>query len=286
MARQSINTLPQADADFITNLTEYLLEEFADRAAYMFPGFNRIYSGMLGTTSGTLVHTISAGIGFPNHKYVAIGATSHSYEPSAYTFVYVVDDDEATIDIGGATVTFDGHLVFATMALASPTPTTPAGCLPLMRVITSAEAVTAVLDRRTTALPWGSGSGGASIFTPVTVVPTLVDTNTYDLELASDVNLWVTIDDSGLASGATSIIRGITGTVQAGQMIVLTRSTGTEILRLTHDDATVDYPFQCALDVEADADTVSTLTFLCDGTNFLAIAGSTNSAGGGLPPLG
>lgn len=149
MSKQTINTLPAADASFMADLQEFLTSEIADRMQLMCNAGDFIYSGGTASTSGSLTHTISACIGMPDWYYVSQPEVSHTYTNGKTTYVYIMDDDERVLTIPSATVTYDGNLAFATKDTAS-IPTLPTGCLPLMTVTTSGGSITAVTDTRTT----------------------------------------------------------------------------------------------------------------------------------------
>jgi len=145
MSVDTINPVPAADASFLDDLQEFLREEISDRAVYQYSG---VIEGGIGSTSANLTHTISACIAFPNGHYVSQEQISHTYTASRRTCVYIRDDDSRTVTIINATVTYDGHFVFAEMAAGSTQPATPTGLLPLFYVDTDATSITSVTDLR------------------------------------------------------------------------------------------------------------------------------------------
>ena len=152
MTIKSINTVPTQSADFFEDLIEFIQNETPNQLAFMLPGFDRIHSGGIGPTSGTLAHTISACIGFPNHYYVSQNATAHTYGAATWTWVYLIDDsDRALTGFGPGTVTSDGHLVFVEFTVDPGTPSCPTWALPLFEAVTNGASIAAVNDQRTLA---------------------------------------------------------------------------------------------------------------------------------------
>jgi hypothetical protein len=145
-ATQTINTVPSANATFITDVQTFLEQENADRDTLR--GNNNVISGGLSPTSANLTATITEIIAFPNGFYVTQAATSHTYTASKRTFVYVRDDDSRTITISGATITYDSYLVFAETTASTEIPDTPTGTILLFYADTSGAAITSVVDLR------------------------------------------------------------------------------------------------------------------------------------------
>lgn len=145
-ATQTINTLPQSDANFISNLQTFLRSESANRDAVT--RFNPVTDGGIGATSANLTHTISAVIGFPEGYYTSDGPISHTYTASKRTFVYLRRNDAETITLASATITYDDNFVFAEFPSSTAQPNTPPYCTPLMIVDTDGTAISSVVDIR------------------------------------------------------------------------------------------------------------------------------------------
>lgn len=151
-ATQTINTVPDANANFVSTLQNFLRQEAAERSQLRTPSFNIIISGGTASTSGTLSHTIAAAIGFPNGYYVSQPSVSHTYTATKDTYVFIRDDTSRAVTITDFTITYDDNLVFATYdsGVGSSTPTTPTGCLALFKAVTNGTSITSVTDLRTT----------------------------------------------------------------------------------------------------------------------------------------
>ena len=143
-ATQTINTLPDGNATFITDLQTFLQQEQPERDQLLSPDKATIVSGGIGATSASLVHTLSTCTGFPNNYYVSQSSVSHTYTANKRTFVYLRDNDTRTITIAGAAVTYDGYFVFAEFSAATARTADPTGTLALMQVDTDGTSITTV----------------------------------------------------------------------------------------------------------------------------------------------
>lgn len=146
MATQTINTVPSADANFITDLQTFLQDEMANRAAL---GVRGVQAGGIGATDASLAHTISTVVAFVDGYYVTDASISHTYTASKRTYVYLSKDAATSYTVGGATMSFDGNFVFAEMAASTAQLATPSGLIPLFYADTSGVAITSVTDLRT-----------------------------------------------------------------------------------------------------------------------------------------
>jgi hypothetical protein len=150
MTKQTINSLPGADASFLSDLETFIRDEIVDREQIQ--GYPRasIFSGGIGAIDVSLTHTISACVGFPNSYYVSQDASSHTYTATKDTYVYLRDDDSRVIAISGYTITYDSNLVFAEYdsGVGSSQPTTPTGCLPLFLATSDGTSITSITDYR------------------------------------------------------------------------------------------------------------------------------------------
>jgi len=148
-ATQTINTLPDSNATFISDNQTFLGNEQANREALQANNTDiKVISGGIGATDASLTHTISEVTAFPNGFYVNDAAVSHTYTASKRTFVYVRDSDSRTITISGAAITYDGNFVFAETVSSTAYPGSPAGTLPLFYADTDGTSITAVVDYR------------------------------------------------------------------------------------------------------------------------------------------
>ena len=143
-------------------LTEtHLLNEDAQRYQHQFDSYSE--SGGVHAMSGTLTATIPATVAYPGGYYVSLSATTRVYVASLRTFVYVHSVNNASasdfslsggtgcsIPASGGIV---GHFLFVQCGTTSNDPTVTMvsatqGITPLMRVTTSATAITAVSSFR------------------------------------------------------------------------------------------------------------------------------------------
>jgi hypothetical protein len=151
MTKQTINSLPGADANFLTDLQTFIRDEIVSREqTRLFPRPS-VVSGGIGSTDASLTHTISACIGFPSNCYVAQDAVSHTYTATKDTYIYLRDDDDKTVTITDYAITYDEYFVFAEYdsGTGSDQPACPIGCLELMKVITNGTSIISVTDLRT-----------------------------------------------------------------------------------------------------------------------------------------
>lgn len=150
---QTHNTVPGADANFITDNQTFLEQENAERAQQRI--YNVILSGGIGPTDASLTHTITACIGYPNGYYVSQSSVSHTYSAltGRVTVVLLRDDDSRTITISGFSITYDDYFVFAEATDSEPIPNVPDGCLALMAVYTDGSSITSVTDLRSGEIP-------------------------------------------------------------------------------------------------------------------------------------
>lgn len=150
MAKQTINSLPASDVNFMSDLNDFLSDEFVDRERLHYGSREFVVSGGIGTTDASLTHTISACIAFPNSYYVSQTSVSHTYTATKDTYVYLRDDDARTIAVSGYTITYDSNFVFAeyVSGTGSSQPATPTGCLALFKAITDGTSITDIVDYR------------------------------------------------------------------------------------------------------------------------------------------
>lgn len=141
-ATQTINTVPDRNATFLADLQTFLQDEIGTHNFQRFAG-TIIYGGH-DTGAAGLAHTVNACLAFPDGYYVSAAAESKTYTDDTDTWVYVDQDDAATRTVGGCNVTrgTEAHLLFVECATAAPTPATPLGCIPLMKVAAAAGALT------------------------------------------------------------------------------------------------------------------------------------------------
>jgi len=93
MSYDTINTLPQANASFLSDLQAFLRSEVAD---YIFRNFgNSVLKGGYGGTSANLTHNISEVEAFVDGHWVNNAQVSHTYTASKRTWVFLRADDEA-----------------------------------------------------------------------------------------------------------------------------------------------------------------------------------------------
>jgi len=142
---QTINTVPSADATFISDLQTFLRDEDAQREQRL----TRVVSGGIGTTDASLTHTISTVVAYIEGYYVTDASVSHTYTASKDTFVLLRYNDTTTVTIAGAAITYDGNFVFAEMANGTAQPNAPAGTMMLFEVVTDGSSITTVNDYRT-----------------------------------------------------------------------------------------------------------------------------------------
>jgi hypothetical protein len=146
MPYDTINKLPSAGPDFLTDLQAFLRSEVAD---YLFRNFgDTVLEGGYGGTSNNLTHTISEVKAFVSGHWVNNAQVSHTYAASKRTWVFLRADDSATVNFGTGDVTYDGHFVFCEVASGTVLVKTPAGTVPLLEVDTDATTITAVTDLR------------------------------------------------------------------------------------------------------------------------------------------
>jgi hypothetical protein len=150
MAKQTINSLPGADANFLSDLENFLQNENASRNQIYWQTRPAVISGGLGATDASLTHTISTVVAFVNGFYVTGEAISHTYTATKDTYVYLRDDDSRVITITGYTITYDGNFVFAEYdsGVGSSQPDTPTGCISLFLVVTNGTSIISISDLR------------------------------------------------------------------------------------------------------------------------------------------
>lgn len=144
---QTINTVPSADSNFISDLQTFLEDENAERIQTGLT--TRVVSGGIGATDASLTHTISAVTAYVEGYYIYDASISHTYTASKDTFVLLRYDDSAAISVSGATITYDGNFVFAEMANGTTQVNAPSGTMMLFEAVTNGTSITTVNDYRT-----------------------------------------------------------------------------------------------------------------------------------------
>lgn len=212
-ATQTANPLPEADANFMSDLQTFLSGENADTLKLIY-GDHVIWGG-IGSTAGILQHAISECFAFPEGYYTNQSAKSKTYTANTRTFVYIRYDDSVTAGVPGASVTTDEHFVYAEMAAASEMPTTPTGYCPLFYADTDGTSITAVTDLRRLKVP-ASYSVYDKISEIVTalgssVKATIVVNEVIDQNVNDTITPNITLD---FMDGAMHVDSGVTVTIQ------------------------------------------------------------------------
>ena len=136
-----LNTLPTSSASFLSSLQTFLREEDAERLQEQSSAF--VVSGGLHSTRSGLTSPVFTTVAYVGGFRIAPSETTITYTASQTTWVIAhVDESE---NIGAFTRVTSTHYLTAT---ASTIPTLPANSVFLMRVTTSGDSITAVVDLR------------------------------------------------------------------------------------------------------------------------------------------
>jgi hypothetical protein len=154
-SEQTINTLPNSNATFLTDLRTFLQDEDAARFRNMFTDF--VVSGGTHSTGAGLTKTPTALVAYPGGYYTTESG-SITY-PQSDT-CYVIAHKDLTGNAGTYTRVTGTH--YLTDCDSGAEPTLPSNSVRLMTVITDASSVTTVTDRRTTT-PIAAATFGASL---------------------------------------------------------------------------------------------------------------------------
>ena len=214
MSYDTINTLPQANASFLSDLQAFLRSEVAD---YIFRNFgNSVLKGGYGGTSANLTHNISEVEAFVDGHWVNNAQVSHTYTASKRTWVFLRADDEATVSFGvaGEVVSYDGHFVFCEVPAGTTLVKSPSGTVPLLEVDTDDTSITTVTDLRKCRAPveyYGTLADAVNAIGSMAAVLYLTERTIVDADVTVPSN--ITLDLQSLGRGEFVIDSGVTLTI-------------------------------------------------------------------------
>ena len=196
-----------------------------------------VYTGLLPTTTtGTLVGSIPAGIGYPDgYRVVKSGATAKTFTATKWTWVYLDTS---------------GNFQYIETAIGAATPTAPDNSLTIARVVTNGTEVTSVVDLRTTSCT----TGPFNIIADDTGESTLEDLVKYGVGgIKNGLGIVFEDTDSVLVNPGSAYINGQYRTLTTQLSVPFTAddpSAGTSGLDTGSVAASTTYYLYAAADVE------------------------------------